>query len=107
MMNDFLEIIEADYHQSLLASGNLNKPRIPEWAGENRWTSQGYLARVLVSTCTSCGTISPSLQGIFHKETNPLGNVRLTALDLRRGNFPPDIPRETEETSVPICAHCI
>lgn len=79
LVDDFAAEIEADHHRFLLESGNLVKRR-PDWSDDNQWTSQGYLARVLESHCQSCGTVTRSLTGVFHRETTPSGKVREQAL---------------------------
>ena len=98
--------IEEDHHQNLLERGNL-LPKKKEWTGENQWASLGYLARVLVQSC-SCGTDVEIFQGVFHSERTPSGTVRNTALI---GNWQvplgQDYPIITHTESVKICAYCL
>jgi hypothetical protein len=108
--DDFAAQIEADYHRTLLESGNLlpKKPTI-SWSDENRWESKGYLAQVLRTSC-ACGAITESLTGIFYVSETPSGKRRMTALDLGVNlQFPLETPSpvQVQEQQARFCAYCL
>lgn len=107
-MSDLADLIEEDHHTRLLESGNLGPRRRSEWTGETTtFHSLGYIAKIDEQICRGCGTISSRLLGVFHKEANPRGDSRLTALDLRTLNIPTPIPTETQQSTVPACVSCL
>lgn len=109
---DWLDEIESANHEHLLASGNLNKPKVvAPWTGKP-WISQGYLARVTAQSC-ECGNDMENLIGIFHIETRKredgAEDRRELSLDLRSqislsGENPVEV---TYLTSVKACPACI
>lgn len=107
-MKSLLDEIEADYHNDLLERGNLRKRREIRASFTPSWTSQGYVCRLLESTCR-CGAKSLSLMGIFHRETTTAGGSRDQIMDLKGFALPPDSPCWTEITPVltAACADCI
>lgn len=107
-MSDLADLIEADHHQRLLEAGNLGpKRKSSEWTGDTTFHSLGYIAKVDEQICRGCGTLSFRLLGVFHREANPRGDSRLSALDLRRLNIPTPIPTETQQSTVPACVSCL
>jgi hypothetical protein len=98
--------LEEDYHQDLLAKGNLSpKRKSSEWTGEHNWTSVGYYARFTSHSCKRCETRVNTLDGLFLAETNKRGDTRSTRIEKE----PPGGSWRTEirETSLPFCAYCV
>jgi hypothetical protein len=107
MANDLLRELEADHHNELLESGNLRKHRVTH-APFSPWTSQGYLARVIRSTCGNCGAQLDSLMGIFHVESR--GTERREQIMTLKGfQLPPSAAAGVEYTPVKTaaCLDCI
>lgn len=112
-MDDFAALIEDAYHEHLLTRGNLDKkPRSSDWSDSTNREFFGYVARVDVKTCQSCGTIHNELLGIFSRELCPSGAIHDQALKLTSPHsfqLPPEGIRKIEytQTSLPICADCL
>ena len=108
ILDTFSRELEAEYHEELLRTGNLNKKKENPWREETVFHSEGYLAKILRVTCQNCATQQDRLQGVFHREKNSLGSLRLIALTLSN-QFPliGHYPREIETTQVKICAECL
>lgn len=107
--NPLLAELEADLHNELLEKGNLRKRRVVEAPFTPRvWTSKGYLARVIVSTCQNCGVQLKSLMGIFHVQTAP-GNRHEEIMPLKGFQLPPSARARVEYTNVKTaaCLDCI
>jgi hypothetical protein len=108
--NPFLDEIEEEHHRHLLEAGNLGpKRKSSEWTGENSWTSQGYLAVVIRSSC-ACGAYADNLAGVFHIEQTPSGARRQQALDTtKRIQIPLDGSWKVSsvDRSVQICPACL
>jgi hypothetical protein len=109
MSNSLLLEIQADLHNELLEKGNLRKRRVVYAPFSSQpWKSEGYLARVLRTTCANCGTQWDSLMGIFHVESR--GTDRREQVMSPRGfQLPPGSPakRETLPIKTQVCLDCI
>lgn len=108
-MSSLLDDITLDHHAELLAHGNL-KPRPPavSWSDENSWRSEGYLARILTTTCR-CGNSWPTLTGVFHVETTPSGKrkeLRLSDTALLQLT-PESLHLHHSDARAGICVKCL
>lgn len=105
--NPLLEDLESESYETVLAS-NLKKKNT--WTGENQWTSEGYIARVLKTKCAGCGFIQTTLTGVFHVETTPSGKRHETRLsETALLQFPRTQPVKAEHTNqtVKLCIACL
>ena len=109
LLDDALE----DQYLEDLERGNLGrKRRHPEVIPYpvRQWVSLGYWAHIDRQTCRCCGSITPVLVGVFHREydkTNP-SSVRSTRLSPRAFRDLGIIPsQELISVWVEVCAHCI
>lgn len=105
--NPLLADLEEEKHEDSLIRGNLAKRENPDLI-RSHWTSQGYVARIIKQTC-SCGSKLTLLQGVFHRESNPLGDTREQRLDDSRFQVSLEgkHPIETSNTCVKLCAYCL
>lgn len=111
MPNDLLSELQADHHNELLEKGNLRKRRVVHAPFASApWASQGYLARIIRSTCLGCGGQFDSLMGIFHVETRAGGTERREQVMSPKGfQLPPTSAARAEVLPVQTaaCLDCI
>lgn len=102
-MSSLLDLLREDLTAEALAKPAAPRPR---WNEPNRWEFGGYLARVRIQHCRSCGDQTFWSLGVFSEEKCSNGTRRLTHAEQwptgEKGRR-----MEYEYEGVDLCATCL